>query len=96
MTALPLTSVFLIGSRRSFRLVERNLYVYRHGWLVLLSGFFEPLFYLLSIRVGFSRLIGDVQPGAEKVTFTVSAPYNANAPLRPSGLIGPVQIIRLR
>jgi hypothetical protein len=41
-----------------------------------------------------NRLIGDVQPGAEKVTFTVSAPYNANAPLRPSGLIGPVRIVR--
>jgi hypothetical protein len=47
MTSLPLTSAFLIGSRRSLRLVERNLYVYKHGWLVLLSGFFEPLFYLL-------------------------------------------------
>lgn len=31
MTALPLSSVFLIGSRRSLRLVERNLYIYRHG-----------------------------------------------------------------
>jgi hypothetical protein len=41
-----------------------------------------------------NRLIGDVQPGAEKVTFTVSAPYDANAPLRPSGLIGPVRVLR--
>jgi hypothetical protein len=40
-----------------------------------------------------NRLIGDAQPGAEKVTFTVSAPYNANAPLRPSGLIGPVRVL---
>lgn len=40
-----------------------------------------------------NRLVGDAQPDAEKVTFTVSAPYNANAPLRPSGLIGPVRVL---
>jgi hypothetical protein len=40
-----------------------------------------------------NRLIGDVQPGAEKVTFTVSAPYNANAPAPASPvLIGPVRV----
>jgi len=41
-----------------------------------------------------NRLIGDAQEGAEKVTFTVNPPYNANAPLRPSGLLGPVRIVR--
>ena len=62
MTAFPLTSGLLIGSRRSLRLVERNLFVYKHGWLVLLSGFFEPLFYLLSIGFGLGALVGTV-PG---------------------------------
>ncbi len=64
MTALPLSSTFLIGSRRSWRLVERNIYLYRHGWLILLSGFFEPLFYLLSIGFGLGALVGDV-PGPD-------------------------------
>ena len=64
MTALPLSSTFLIGSRRSLRLIERNIFVYRHGWLILLSGFFEPLFYLLSIGFGLGALIGDV-PGPD-------------------------------
>ncbi len=64
MTSLPLSSTFLIGSRRSWRLVERNLYLYRHGWLILLSGFFEPLFYLLSIGFGLGALVGDV-PGPD-------------------------------
>jgi len=41
-------------------LVERNLYVYRQVWVVIISGFFEPLFYLLSISVGIARLVGDV------------------------------------
>jgi lipooligosaccharide transport system permease protein len=70
MTALPLTSTFLIGSRRSLRLVERNIYVYKHGWLVLLSGFFEPLFYLLSIGFGLGALIGTIPgPGGEEIPY---------------------------
>ena len=69
MTALPLTSVFLIGSRRSFRLVERNLYVYRHGWLVLLSGFFEPLFYLLGVGFGIGTLFDDPVAALIHVTY---------------------------
>ena len=39
-----------------------------------------------------NRLIGDQQPGAEKITFTAAPTYKADAPLRPSGLIGPVQL----
>lgn len=34
--------------------------VYRRTPMILLSGFFEPVFYLLSIRVGFGALVGDV------------------------------------
>jgi lipooligosaccharide transport system permease protein len=62
MTALRITPLFAIGSRRSLRMVERNLLVYKHGWLVLLSGFFEPLFYLLSIGFGLGQMVGEV-PG---------------------------------
>ena len=70
MTALPLTSVFLIGSRRSLTLIERNLHVYKHGWIVLLSGFFEPLFYLLSIGFGLGALVGDVPgPNGEPIPY---------------------------
>jgi hypothetical protein len=39
-----------------------------------------------------NRLIGDQQPGAAKITFTVPPTYKADAPLRPSGLLGPVVI----
>ena len=48
------------GSRRSARLIERNLYVYKHGWLVVLTGFFEPLFYLLAMGYGLGALIGTI------------------------------------
>jgi lipooligosaccharide transport system permease protein len=70
MSALPLTSGLLIGSRRSLRLVERNLFVYKHGWIMILSGFFEPLFYLLSIGFGLGALIGTVPgPGGEPISY---------------------------
>jgi lipooligosaccharide transport system permease protein len=61
MTALGLTPV-AFGSRRAAKLIERNVYVYRHTWLVLLSGFFEPLFYLVGIGFGLGAFIGTV-PG---------------------------------
>ena len=41
-----------------------------------------------------NRLIGDQQPGVtDKLTYTTQAFYQANSPLLPSGLLGPVQII---
>jgi lipooligosaccharide transport system permease protein len=47
---------------RARRLVERNIMVYRHSWLILVSGLFEPIFYLFSIGVGIGHLVGKV-PG---------------------------------
>ncbi len=40
-----------------------------------------------------NRLIGDQQPGANKITFTTAPTYKPDAPLRPSGLIGPVTLL---
>ncbi|HEV2269751.1 MAG TPA: glycosyl hydrolase [Steroidobacteraceae bacterium] len=40
-----------------------------------------------------NRLIGDQQPGATKFTFTTYKPYGADAPLLPSGLLGPVRLL---
>jgi len=50
----------------------------------------------LEIRVAnlwVNRMIGDQQPGATKVTWTGYETYRANAPLRRSGLIGPVRLV---
>ena len=52
--------LFLDRQPRSARLVERNIFVYRHGWLIILSGFFEPLFYLLGIGFGLGALVGTI------------------------------------
>jgi lipooligosaccharide transport system permease protein len=42
----------------SWRIVERNFLVYRHGWVVFLSGLFEPVLYLFSIGIGVGGLVG--------------------------------------
>ena len=54
------TSGLVASLLRSRRLVQRNLLVYKRGWMVIFSGFFEPLFYLLGIGYGLGTLVGDV------------------------------------
>ncbi len=47
------------------------------------------------INLWVNRLIGDQQPGTpRKYTYTALQFYRADSPLLPSGLIGPVQVIR--
>jgi lipooligosaccharide transport system permease protein len=57
------------GAHRSWRLVERNLTSSRDGWLVVLSGFFEPLFSLLALGVGVGALVGTLELGGESVSY---------------------------
>jgi lipooligosaccharide transport system permease protein len=45
---------------RSRRLVERNIMVYRHQWIIILSGVFEPIFYLLGIGLGLGGIVREV------------------------------------
>jgi lipooligosaccharide transport system permease protein len=61
--------LFLPG-RRSLRLVERNMLVYRRGWIFIVSGFFEPFFYLLSLGVGLNKLVGPIHIGSQVVHYT--------------------------
>jgi lipooligosaccharide transport system permease protein len=88
VTALRLTPLFAIGSLRAWRMIERNLLVYRHGWLVLLSGFFEPLFYLLSIGFGLGHLVGEVAgPGGQLIPYAL---FVAPALLAASSMNGAI------
>ncbi|GAA1629598.1 ABC transporter permease [Kribbella alba] len=57
LTARVLPMPVRAGSGR--HLVERNFLVYRRSWIVFVSGFFEPVFYLLSIGIGVAQLVGD-------------------------------------
>jgi len=45
---------------RARRLVERNIMVYRHQWIIILSGVFEPIFYLIGIGLGLGGIIQEV------------------------------------
>jgi lipooligosaccharide transport system permease protein len=45
---------------RARRLVQRNILVYRHQWIIIVSGAFEPVFYLLGIGLGLGAIIETV------------------------------------
>jgi lipooligosaccharide transport system permease protein len=47
--------------RRSSRMVQRSFLVYKHTWMVILSGFFEPLFYLLGIGIGLGTMVPEIE-----------------------------------
>ena len=51
------------------RLVYRNVVVGRRSWLLFVSGFFEPVFFLLGIGLGVGALVGDVSYGGELVPY---------------------------
>lgn len=67
---LRITPAGLLGSRRARRIVERNVVVYSRGWIFLVSGFFEPFFYLLSIGLGLNSLVGGVHVGGTVLPYT--------------------------
>jgi lipooligosaccharide transport system permease protein len=88
MIAVRVTPWFALGSRRSARLIERNLYVYKHSWMVILSGFFEPLFYLLGIGFGLGALIGTIPgPGGVEISYQL---FLAPALLASSAMNGAI------
>jgi lipooligosaccharide transport system permease protein len=71
MTAFPLRITPVgFGSRRARFLVERNIFVYRRSWMIFVSGFAEPVFYLASLGLGLGAIIGTVPgPGGEPIPY---------------------------
>ncbi len=51
-------TTFALTRTRGHLLFERNLMVYRRAWMTIFSGFFEPLFYLLSLGFGLGHFVG--------------------------------------
>lgn len=89
MTALSrIAPAFTFGSWRARFLIERNVYVYRRTYMTLLSGFFEPLFYLLAMGFGLGALIGQVPgPDGHPISYTA---FIAPALLAASAMNGAV------
>lgn len=85
--ALRVVPLEIFAARRPQRLIERSLMVYRRSWIIIVSGFFEPLFYLLSIRIGLSDLVGDVTYDGELVGY---ATFVAPALMASSAMNGAI------
>ena len=49
--------------------IERDMLAYRRQWMIFLTGFAEPLLYLLSIGVGVGALVGGVHVGGQTVDY---------------------------
>ncbi len=53
-----------------WKVVERDVMAYRRMWLIFLTGFAEPLLFLLSIGLGVGHLVGGVHgPGGATVDY---------------------------
>ncbi|WP_028660949.1 ABC transporter permease [Nocardioides insulae] len=68
-------------------LVHRNFLSYRRAWLVFLTGFFEPLFYLLSIGIGVGSLVSGFELNGEEIAY---ADFVAPGMLAASAMNGAV------
>lgn len=78
----------ILAGGGAVKMLERNFLVYRRIWLIVFSGFFEPIFYLFSIGVGLGELVGDVSgPGGKPVQY---AAFVAPALLGASAMNGAI------
>lgn len=66
LRTLPLPAGF-----RAAHMVERNLTHYRRHWIIIFSGFFEPLLYLLGIGYGVGSLVPAIHAGGRTLTYAV-------------------------
>jgi lipooligosaccharide transport system permease protein len=87
MTIAALARPFALP-RRPTRVVERNLMFYRRTSMVIISGFFEPLFYLFSMGFGVGSLIGAV--ALDNGLLVPYAAYVAPALLASSSMNGAI------
>lgn len=56
-------------TRGTTRLLQRNLLVYKHIWLVVVAGFCEPIFFLLAVGVGLGGFVGNVAVGDVSLSY---------------------------
>ncbi|CRK55475.1 ABC-2 type transporter [Alloactinosynnema sp. L-07] len=73
---------------RASVLIERAAIVNRRTWLLIFTGFFEPLFFLFGLGFGFGKLVGDVVgPTGQPMTYVA---FVAPALLAASAMNGSV------
>lgn len=69
-------------------LIERNVMSFRHGWVALVTGFAEPVFYLFSLGIGIGSLVRTVTTDSGSVVSY--AAFVAPALLAASAMNGAV------
>jgi lipooligosaccharide transport system permease protein len=76
-----------VYSGRAITMIERSLYAAKSSnWLIIISGFVEPVLYLMAFGFGIGQLIGDIQNGSgNPVSY---AAYIAPALLATSAMNG--------
>ncbi len=75
------------GAGLARMLVERNARAFKHFWVTIISGFFEPVFYLFALGVGLGTLIGQIRVDDMVVDYAV---FVAPALLAASAMNGAV------
>jgi lipooligosaccharide transport system permease protein len=88
MPSSSVSRVLPFGSRHAVHILERNRFIFSRGWIVIVSGFFEPVFFLLGIGFGLGSLIGSVAgPDGSQIPYAV---FVAPALLATSAMNGAV------
>ncbi len=64
MSVVPLTPAQAAGL-----LIQRNYVVYRAAWKLFITGFLEPVFYLLSIGIGVGQLIDTFEFNGQAIPY---------------------------
>lgn len=83
VAAVPLPA----GAGMARMLVRRNVTAWKHAWMTLVSGLFEPVFYLFALGIGIGGLVGAVRVGDTSVPY---ATFVAPALLASSAMNGAV------
>jgi lipooligosaccharide transport system permease protein len=82
-----LTPVLPFAGGMAWRLVRRNVIVGRKAWLLIMTGFFEPVFYLVGLGIGVGRLVGSIEVAGQAVPY---AEFVAPALLAASAMNGAI------
>jgi len=77
------------SSGRAWAVIERGFRTWKTGnWIVVLTGFFEPVFYLVAMGYGMSTLVGQVHgPGGVPMSY---AAFVAPAMMATSAMNGAI------
>jgi hypothetical protein len=72
--------------------------LWKHPFVIDVTDAIKPGKNQLEVKVTNvwpNRIIGDKQPGAQRIAYSTFDPYKADSPLLPSGLLGPVTLSRV-